>query len=44
MTTTCSLRVLSEYRHPAVHVTHSDVRWYKKDNDLGCSGELKITT
>ena len=40
LTRTRSLRVLSKQRHPAVHLTHSDVRWYEQDNDLGRSGEI----
>ena len=37
LATTCTLRVLSQKRHLTVHLTHSDVRWYERDNDLGRS-------
>ena len=37
---TCTLRVLSQRRHLTVHLTHCDVRWYERDNDLGRSGEI----
>ena len=40
LATTCTLRVLSQKRHLTVHLTHCDVRWYERDNDLGRSGEI----
>ena len=40
LATTCTLRVLSQQRHLTVHLTHCDVRWYERDNDLGRSGEI----